>query len=114
MFDGIYTLYMTGRSGNGIAVVVFLNGSISGADTGGGTYDGTYQTTDDGESISGKIIFNLPMGVGTISGVAPQTEPTEIEVPIALPLKLDESAYYRIETPNGPINTRFKKMKSLQ
>lgn len=113
MKNSIYTVYITGTSGNSIAMLIFLNGTISGADIGGGIYDGTYNEIDGGQFIEGRILFTLPINVSSVVGIPPQSEPTSFEVPIRLPSNLDHDQIYRIETPAGPINTRFIKTRDL-
>ena len=113
MLNGIYTAYMTGVAGNSIAMLVFLNGVISGADVGGGLYDGNYEIVNDGETIRGTMIYKLPINVASIAGIAPQEKPMSIDVAIDLPSLIQPDDVYRVETSVGPINLKLVKIRSL-
>ncbi|MFT4792169.1 MAG: hypothetical protein ACJAVR_001807 [Paracoccaceae bacterium] len=113
MINGIYTAYMTGTAGNSIAMLVLLDGKISGADVGGGLYDGNYTELLDGKFFDGMIVFNLPSNMASISGIPPQEKPLSVNVPIHLPVEMNPEDFYRLETPIGPINLRMVKVKDL-
>jgi hypothetical protein len=47
MLEGIIRVAYTGATGSGLGILVFHKGSVVGADTGGGTYDGSYTENAD-------------------------------------------------------------------
>lgn len=111
MIDGIYTAYFTGAAGNGLAMFVFRKGSIAGADTAGLTFSGEYQVSNGW--IEGNVDFTMPTGTASITGAVASEQDLSVSVPIRLPEILNPEETYRIETPIGPINARFKKTKEL-
>lgn len=113
MIDGIYSAYFTGLAGNSFGMFVFKDGVISGADAGGGKYDGNYEIVEQGALLSGTVVFILPIGNQSITGTAATSEPIVFEVPIQLPTKINEQEIYPIQTPAGPINARFEKLRDL-
>ncbi|MBZ9851222.1 hypothetical protein LB565_24855 [Mesorhizobium sp. CA14] len=110
--DGFYTAYFSGLAGNSIGIFVFKEGLVVGADAGGGRYDGEYALTDDGKHIEAKIHFTPAMGNQTITGISADAEPGGVEVPLRLPVEFNRTDVHRIETPIGPINAKFDKIRS--
>lgn len=111
MIDGIYTAYFTGASGQAMAMFVFKDGKIGGADMVGVVFSGEY--TVDAEYISGNVIFRMPAQSTSITGSVFEEESGDIEVPITLPVYLDPNDTYQIKTPIGTLNTKFQKNAEL-
>ena len=111
--DAIYTAYLTGKAGSTFALLVFRDGVIAGTDAGAVHYDGTYELTSDRRNIFGNIEVNSPAGTASITGVSNPDRPLTYAVPFRLPVQLDPDAVYRIETPIGPVNAKFKKERAL-
>ena len=107
MFDGIYTAYMTGRAGQGMAMFVFRDGKIAGADLSGLTFSGTYVGRDG--LITGYIEYQMPAGSRSITGLSFEKTSDSIRVPIELPEALNPDETYRINTPIGPLNAKLVK-----
>jgi len=112
-FGGFYSAYFAGTAGNSFGVFVFKEGLIAGADAGGGKYDGIYEVSDDGKTITGSVSFIIPIGHQTITGAAATTEPISFDVPIKLPTEINKNEVFRIETPAGPVNAKFEKIKGF-
>lgn len=112
-FDGFYISYMTGRTGNTLALFVFSNGVIAGADMGGGIYDGKY-SVDEGTSMAHlTITFVLPAGNSSITGKSADMEPIRIKVPLELPVPTPSDSIFELNTPLGPLNTRFERIRGI-
>ena len=111
--DGIYAAYFTGATGNSFALFLFKDGSIAGADGGGGIYDGEYTISEDQDYVVGRIQFKMPTGGTSITGVTSQEEPIIFEIPIKLPVNISSQDVHRIETPAGPINAKFHLIRKL-
>lgn len=110
--EGIYSAYFTAAAGNSFGMFVFTRGLVAGADFAGGTYAGTYQL--DGANLVGSVLLKAPGGVPLITGVsAPAGQPVEIPIPIRFPVPIDPDATYRIDTPAGPVNAKFRKLQDL-
>lgn len=113
VIDGFYSGYFTGLAGISFGIFVFKDGVISGIDAGEGIYDGEYEASPDGEHVTGTVSFEVPVGMQTITGAAASDEPLKLQIPFKLPLKIDPEEVHRIETPAGPINAKFKKLRDI-
>jgi hypothetical protein len=111
--DGFYAAYFTGATGNSIGMFVFKEGVVVGADAGGGRYDGTYAMTPDNRFVAGVIHFSMPVGNLSITGVSAQSEPINIDVPLRLPVDFNRNDVHRIDTPIGPLNAKFEKIRGV-
>ena len=111
--DAIYATYLTGKAGTTGAMLVFRDGVIAGADAGDSQYDGEYQVAPDHRNIVGSIKVTIPAGVPTITGVLSAERPLTFDVPFRFPIELDPDMVYRIETPTGPVNAKFRKLRAL-
>ncbi|MGD9785172.1 MAG: hypothetical protein AB7E80_09360 [Hyphomicrobiaceae bacterium] len=110
--EGFYVGYFTGLMGNAVALFVFKDGIIAGADMGGATYDGTFAPSEDGQNVSGTLTFNVANGATLITG-ASSGGPVRFEVPITLPTNIANGDLQKINSPVGPINVRFQKIRSF-
>ena len=107
MIDGIYTVYMTGAAGQGIAMFVFKEGIIAGADMAGLTFSGTYSNKDG--KVKGEIEYSMPAQSLSITGAAFEEPSGTIKIPLDLPTDIQPCETYRIATPIGPVNSKFVK-----
>jgi hypothetical protein len=88
------------------------DGVIAGADQGGLLYDGILEEKENG-SLEGLVSFLVPAGVQLISGMK-TTEAQKLTVPVSLAPGFDDGwKVTRIETPAGPINARFERLREL-
>ena len=111
--NAIYATYLTGEAGTAGALLIFQDGVIAGADDGASHYDGEYRLAPDHQNIVGTITVTSPAGVPTITGVLSAERPFTFDVPFEFPVNLDPDTAYRIETPSGPVNAKFKKLRTL-
>lgn len=109
--DGFYAAYFTGTTGSTIGMFVFKDGIVVGADAGGGRYDGTYKGIEDDKFIEGLIKLAMPIGTQSVTGIAATSEPLSVEVPIKIPTEFNRNDVHSIETPVGPINAKFEKIR---
>lgn len=112
-FDGFYNAYFSGENGNSFAMFVFTDGKIAGADAGGGLYDGHYTFDDGNAQVIATITFILRLGHTSITGASSEEEPIRVDVPVTLPNVIDSDTVHRIDTPLGPINARFQKVRGM-
>jgi hypothetical protein len=103
--NAIFSVAYTGQSGRGLAVLVFLQGTIAGADMAGGIYDGTYHLTDDG-GLLGKVRMKIPAGVPLVTGTKPATEPYAVDFEISLPSDMGGEKPVLLTLPVGKVNQR--------
>ena len=66
MLGGIFRIAYTGTSGSGLGILVLHKGSVVGADTGGGTYDGSYTENAATGALDLVITLSLPAGVAPV------------------------------------------------
>ncbi|MEP2978841.1 MAG: hypothetical protein ABJO86_05120 [Lentilitoribacter sp.] len=111
MIDGIYTAYLTGIAGQAMAMFVFKDGKIGGADMIGVNFSGEYLVEDG--CIRGEVKFNMPAQSVSITGTVYQEKSEEIKVPIELPEEIDPNETYAIKTPMGLMNAKFHKNAEL-
>jgi hypothetical protein len=109
--DGFYVAYNTGESGSGLIVIVFQNAIATGADPFGVTYDGNYQFQNDHFYFHIKV--SVPPNQGTVQGVSAGPTGLEYDIEFMLPLNFEELPFIAIQTPLGPVNVRFKKLREL-
>ena len=110
--DGIYAAFVTGLASQGLLVLVLKDGIVTGADFAGVMLDGTYTVNDGGTHATLKLIGKSPPGIMTIQGkVIPEGgETNHIETVVAL---TGDVPFFRIETPNGPVNVRVQKLRGF-
>jgi hypothetical protein len=108
----LYAAYLSGAAGKSLALFYIGDGVIAGVDVGGVVYDGhaTYET--DG-SLQGAVSFTAPAGTPLITGISGPTSPTVVSIPLSLPEGFADGRVTRIETPMGPLNARFEKIRDL-
>jgi hypothetical protein len=109
--DGIYAAYMTARAGNSILLLVIKDSKITGVDVGGLKYDGQFKETEKGFHFS--VVYLIPAGATLITGSLPPTSPQHIPLELDLPKDFANGQTIRIETPLGPLNARFEKLRDL-
>lgn len=109
--EGIYTAYLAGAAGQGMAMFVFRDGKIAGADIAGLTFSGSYQVND--ANLIGEVRYRMPAGSVSITGASFEQSSDIIVVPLSLPEVIDPNETYRVDTPIGPLNARFVKNVSL-
>jgi hypothetical protein len=112
MAKHLYVAYFTGVAGSNIGMFLIGDGLIVGADAGGLKYDGIMEHMPDG-GLEGIVQFIVPAGIQLISGMKTNTEQT-INVQVRLSLGFDDGVKVtRIDTPAGPINAKFERLREL-
>lgn len=109
--EGIYTAYLTGAAGQGMAMFVFRDGKIAGADIAGLTFAGNYEVKD--AQLIGEVRYRMPADSVSITGASFQQGSDNIVVPLSLPEAIDPTETYHIDTPIGPLNAKFVKNVSF-
>lgn len=109
--EGIYTAYLTGVAGQGMAMFVFKDGKIAGADVAGLIFSGNYDIA--ASRLVGEVSYRMPAGSVSITGASFQNISDNIVVPFSLPEEIDPNETYRVDTPIGPLNAKFVKIVSF-
>lgn len=110
--DGLYAAFLTGMAGNGVVFLVLQNGVVTGADFTGVTLDGTYVPNEGGKSVTLKLISRSPPGITTIQGAVISAQGQTNEMAFVAPLG-EDTPFFSIDTPNGPVNVRLQKLRSF-
>lgn len=113
MVEGIYRIAFTGVAGSGFGILLFKDGMLAGADVGGATYDGAYTEDAAARSLDAKIMMRAPAGITPVQTGVPIAEPMSLPINGRLPLDLGGGNPLRIETPLGPVNVIFSKIRDL-
>jgi hypothetical protein len=112
MAKSIYSAYFTGAAGIAIGMFCIGDGIIVGADAGGLKYDGTLAELPDG-SLEGVVQFKVPPDTQLITGLTARELQT-IYTPVKLPRGFDDGKTVTlINTPTGPVNARFERLREL-
>ncbi len=112
MAKHLYVAFFTGIAGSSIGMFYIGDGLILGADAGGMKYDGTIEEKVDG-ALEGVVQFLVPAGTQLISGLKADQAQT-LNVPVRFPKGFDDGQRVtRIDTPAGPVNARFERLREL-
>lgn len=112
MARAIYVAYLTGVAGQSVGLFYIGDGLIAGVDVATMQYNGTYRTNDDG-SLDGNVEYVLPPNVSLITGSPPGVAPAKVSLKLILPKGFYDGRTIKIETPLGPVNARFEKLKDI-
>lgn len=114
MFGGFLRIAFTGANGNGLGILVLHDGSLVGADTGGGIYEGSYVENPDVRTLDFAITLSLPAGATPVqTGIS---LPAPMSVPIKSSVLQDDIGSENptlVQTPLGPVNVLFKKIRDF-
>ena len=110
--EGIYAIYFTGMAGLGHAVFVMKNGIVSGADAMGVMFDGTYRDVG-ADTLDFSVTMTVPPGPPLVTGVTAEREPLVQEIAAKLPHNFGNGNPIGIDTPTGPVNAVFRKLRSI-
>lgn len=109
--NGFYAAYVTGSASQGLAMLVFRNGTIVGVDIAGVKYDGSYSVSDS--DISVKLVLSIPPNTSLVQGVTTGVEKEESELAFQLPRDFLSQPFIRINGTHGPVNVKLVKLREL-
>ena len=110
--NGIYAVYFTGVAGSGHAVFIMKDGVIAGADAVGVVLDGTYKNVGGG-NLDFSVTLKVPAGASLVTGVTAGREPLSQRMTAVLPENLGNGSPVGVETPTGPVNAVFKRLRDI-
>lgn len=111
--EGIYSMTFRGASDWGMGMLLFKAGRLTGADTGGVLYDGTYQDANGVVTIDAEL--TVPPGSTLVQGVP--AKPVAYKVPFKAQMPrpaLLSGQPVLIQLPPGPVNVIFKLLRGLE
>jgi hypothetical protein len=109
--EGFYSAYITGKEGQGFAMIIFMAGRIIGADAGGFLYDGQYVEGGDGMSVS--LSIKAPPNVPRVQGGLTGPEGEESLLNFHLPQNFASNDFIRIDTQRGPVNVKLVRLRGI-
>jgi hypothetical protein len=113
MENGFYAIYYTGATGNGMGLLAAKDSVVTGADISGGLYDGSFQKNP----LSGQIDINIrmafPPGTSLVTGAIAGAQPLVLQLTSPLPANFADGTPVGIQTPTGPVNVIFKKLREF-
>ncbi len=110
--DGFYAAYLSGKHGQGLAILIFRRGRIVGADAGGVMYDGEYTAMLDGE-LSITVSLKSPPNTQMVQGGTASPKGDETELSFQMPSDFASKEFIRVDTPRGPVNVRFVRLRDI-
>lgn len=112
MGKSLYVAYFTGVAGQSLGLFYIGDGLLVGIDVATMQYSGSYTTEADG-TMRGVVEYVLPAGTALITGAPSGAVPARISVNLTLPPNFADGQVLTIETPLGPVNARFEKIKDI-
>ena len=110
--DGFYTVYLSGKAGNGFSMFTIRHGVIVGADMLGAIYDG--QLEEDGTGgYKATLAVKLPPNMSVIQGGTTGPHGDSHHMTFELPTNFLSVDFVRINGKLGPINAKFVKIRGL-
>jgi hypothetical protein len=111
--DGFYVVYFTSKSGCGAALIAMRRGRVVGADPMGVRFDGTYQKDKDDVGYDVTVGVDAPAGIELVQGHVSGPTGSRYEIRFGFRDRPDSAPYIRMETPLGPLNVRFVKLRGM-
>jgi hypothetical protein len=111
--DGIYAVFLSALDGQGALLCVLMKEKVTGVDFEGVFVDGSYEFDASGNIFKLSVLIKAPPNVTLVQGVLTGPSGIEYEVKANLPLNFSEIDHVPISTPLGPLNARFKKLRSI-
>ncbi len=111
--EGFYSVTFAGHADYGFGIIILDTGVVIGADVGGVLYDGIYDFNHKTEMLDVSVTLTVPPGVPLVMGVPPQTIEYKFKIVTSLPRTLGNETPITIDTPSGPVNVIFKKIRDF-
>ena len=100
-----------GQAGAGTTTLIFEAQTISGFDTFGRTYDGTY-TREDSGSFRVSVMVTVPPAVGMVTGIPGQAAAQSFLIEEQLPATFANSTPVTISVNGQPVQVAFVKIRT--
>jgi hypothetical protein len=109
--NGTYGFVYSGETGVGIGVFVIKDTVLTGADAGGGRYNGSVVIDANTQKV--EFVFDqfVPAGTFLVQGVSAQEiEHTRQNIRVSLPHNFDDGKAINLEIPPGHVNIMIKRI----
>jgi hypothetical protein len=111
--NGFYAGFMSGSADQGLAVFVFRNGIIVGADFAGTTFDGSIREKSADGGLTCSMRVSLPPNGTTVQGIETGPNGTSYEIEFVLPADFEQRPFFNVATPLGSVNVKLQKVREL-
>jgi hypothetical protein len=111
--NGFYAGFMSGSADQGLAVFVFRNGVIVGADFAGTTFDGSIHEKNADGGLVCSMRVSLPPNGTTVQGVEIGPDGITYEIEFTLPADFEQRSFFNVATPLGSVNVKLQKVREL-
>src|SRR6185312_17154316 len=112
MIDGIYSMTFRGAVSWGTGLLVLRRGVVTGADTTGIIFDGSFSEQEGHLQIRMEMV--VPPGVQLVQGTPARA--TEYRIPFAATIPtvaLQNNTPVLVNLPPGPVNIIFRQLRGL-
>jgi hypothetical protein len=113
VIEGFYNIAFTGAKGSGFGNLVISRGTVVGADAAGSTYDGTYTHDPKTKTIKLNVTMSAPAGVSPVQTGVPLTAAMSLPIETSIPEDFGSGKTILVNTPIGPVNVVFRKLREL-
>jgi hypothetical protein len=110
--NGFYAVYLSGKQGQGFALIAFKDGRIAGADASGTVYDGQYTEQGD-DNLSVTVLIKYPPNIPLVQGGTTGPQGEERQLSFQMPKNFSDQKFIRVETQDGPVNARLVKLRGI-
>lgn len=111
--NGFYAGCFASALGESLALFIFRDGVLAGADGGGFQYDSTISETSEGDFYV-EATVNVPPHAASIIGITAGPEGLSYRSSFRLSASFLHQPFIRIETPHKPMNMRLVKLWFLE
>lgn len=111
--DGIYSIYFTGNSGMGQAMLMIKDAIVNGADAAGVTLDGTLDSSRS-DTVDIKLDLAIPPGIMIATGfINSDNRIVHQQIKETIPKNFGNGQPILIHTPTGPMNVVFRLLRQI-
>jgi hypothetical protein len=110
--DGFYAIFMASQGGEALAVITLDQGVICGAGLDSTRYDGAMMPGDGGFDVALHVF--VPAELDLIQGGNSGSAGLEFDLAFWLPVDFAKRDFITIETPQGLVNARFRRLRGLK
>lgn len=111
--NGFYVGFISGSVDQGLAVFVFQNGVIVGADFSGTAFDGSIRDKNADGELRCSLSVSLPPNGTTVQGVETGPNGIAYEIEFLLPADFAQRSFFNVATPLGSVNVKLQKVREL-
>lgn len=114
MYEGFYSVVYRGQTDWGAAVIVLLNGFVTGSDVTGISYDGVYVVDDLNRQAILRITLSVPPGIALVTGLPAHPHPYAFNIEVPVPETIGSRDFEtQVQVLNGIVQVRLHKLRNF-